>query len=94
MVTGTCKVARNFQVVVPARIRESIKLKIGDIVNFQLMEDGSIKLTPMVLKRKDQEYFWTPKWQEEYKTSMKEYQEGKYKLYKSVKALKRDLGDK
>ena len=94
MVTGTCKIARNFQIVVPVRVRESIGLKIGDIVNFDLMEDGSVKLVPMVLKRKDQEYFWTPKWQEEYKTSMKEYQEGKYKLYKSVKALKRDLGDK
>ena len=90
MISGMCKVARHYQIVVPKHVRDVVGLKIGDLVNFQLNEDGEITLIPVEIKRKDQQYFWTAKWQKTIKKSGQELKKGNFKVYNSGKELEKD----
>ena len=87
MITGTCKVARHYQIVVPKHIRELIGLVVGDLVSFKLKEDGEITLVPVEVKQKDQRYFWTRKWQKMATKSESEIKKGHFKRYRNGKEL-------
>ncbi|MFH1540764.1 MAG: AbrB/MazE/SpoVT family DNA-binding domain-containing protein [Elusimicrobiota bacterium] len=91
MISGMCKVARHYQIVVPKHVRNIIGLKIGDLVNFQLKKDGKIILTPVEVKKKDQQYFWTTKWQKAIKKSEQELKKGNFKTYNSAEELEKDI---
>ncbi len=91
MITGMCKVARHYQIVVPKHIRNVIDLKIGDLVNFQLKKDGEITIVPIEVKKKKQHFFFTEKWQKMTKKSEQELKKGKCKTYRSGKELAKDI---
>jgi len=90
--SGFSKIARHFQVTIPKYIRELLELHEGDIINFEI-RDNKIILTPVVLKSKDQAYFWTEKWQEEIKQAEKDLRKGDYKKFKSVKEMRDHFSD-
>ncbi|MBU4134093.1 AbrB/MazE/SpoVT family DNA-binding domain-containing protein, partial [bacterium] len=68
IIAGISKVARHFQITVPKYVRESIGLNEGDLVNFEV-RDGKVIFVPVVLRNKEQAYFWTESWQSEVRKS-------------------------
>ncbi|OIO73878.1 MAG: hypothetical protein AUJ85_06975 [Elusimicrobia bacterium CG1_02_37_114] len=87
MIAGVCKVARHYQIVVPKHIRNIIGLKIGDLINFKLKNDGEITMVPVEVKKKEQHFFFTAKWQKMIKKSENELKKGMYKTYHRSKEL-------
>lgn len=76
IVTGMCKVTKNYQIVIPKHIRNVIGLKIGDLVIFKLKNNGEISIVPIEGKKKKQHYFFTEKWQKMIKKSERELSKG------------------
>ncbi len=86
------KIARNFQVTVPKYVRQAMHVKVGDIVSFEIAEDGQILLTPVTMVKKEHSY-WTPKWKREIKKSEEQKKKGQFNRNKSVEELNEHLGD-
>lgn len=51
------------QITLPPEVREELRIKEGDEVQFELGPDGVITLRGMVTVPADQAWFWTPEWQ-------------------------------
>lgn len=90
MVTAIAKIARHYQVTVPRDIRLACELKEGDLVNFKV-RNREIVMTPVCMIRKDQAYFFSPRWQKAIKKSEEQIQGGHYKTYHSAKELEEDI---
>ncbi len=81
------KIARHYQVVIPREIRQKSHLQEGDLVSFE-ERHGEIIMIPVSVVKKDQAYFWTPKWQKKIKESESEIKREKTKSYRSGAKLK------
>ena len=90
---GISKVARHFQITVPKYVRESMDLHEGDLVNFEV-RDGKVIFTPVVLRNKDQAYFWTQAWQSDVRESRENFKKGNFKKFKSIKEMKKHFSAK
>ncbi len=84
------KIARHYQVVIPREIRTRSNLKEGDLISFE-ERDGEIIMIPVNVVKKDQAYFWSPKWQNEIRESEAEIKKGKYKVYRGRAELRKDF---
>lgn len=82
------RIARNGHLTIPGKIRKILNIEDGDIVRIGI-EDNKIIITPGVIVDKDQAYFFNEKYQMEIKKSEKEFKEGKYSTYTSIKDLKK-----
>ena len=69
-------------------IRKLLNIKDGDIVRFSV-KDNKIIITPGVIVDKDQAYFFSEGCQKEIRESEKEFKEGKYSSFTSIKDLKK-----
>jgi len=90
---GISKVARHFQITVPKYVREVLKLHEGDLVNFEV-RNGKVVFVPVVLRNKEQSYFWTESWQSEVKKSKENLKKGNFKKFKSIKEMKKHFSAK
>lgn len=69
------KVQRNFQITIPSEIRKKAHLKVGDLIDFEVTEEG-IFIKPMEAIARNQTWFWSKKWQEEEKKVEKDFEKG------------------
>lgn len=90
MSTTIAKIARHYQITIPRSVRQNSGLKEGDLVNFEI-RNGEIVMNPICIVKKDQAYFFNPKWQKEIKTSEEEIKKGRYKAYHSGRELKEEI---
>lgn len=84
------KVQRSFQITIPAPIREKAHLKIGDLVDFEVTEDG-ILIKPQEAIDRSQTWFWSKKWQDEERRVEEDKKKGKIKKSKDVEGLLKEL---
>ena len=82
------RIARNGHLTIPRKIRKKLNIEDGDIVRFSV-EDNKIVIAPGVIVDKDQAYFFSERCQKEVRESEKEFKEGKYSSFTSVKDLKK-----
>lgn len=82
------KVTRNFQVTIPANIREMLHIVIGTLLDFTV-EKGSITIKPKTLIDEDQAWFWTKEWQKGEKEVDKAIRKGQTRTFKSVAAMRK-----
>lgn len=74
-----------------AQISKDLNIKEGDHVKIEV-KDGGIIIKPVGWHEKNQEYFWTEKWQEKMKRSMDAIDKGEIKTFDNVDKLLEDLG--
>ena len=84
------RIARNGHLTIPRKIRKLLNIEDGDIVRFSV-KDNKIIITPEVIVDKDQAYFFSERCQKEIKESEKEFKEGKYSSFTSIKDLKKTV---
>ena len=84
------RIARNGHLTIPSKIRKILNIEDGDIVRFTV-EDNKIVIAPGVIVDKDQAYFFSEKCQKEMRESEKEFKEGKFSSYTSIKDLKKAM---
>lgn len=52
-----------YQVTVPAEVRQALHVEVGDRLEFQVTEDGDVRVRGLKTIPADQAWFWTPEWQ-------------------------------
>ena len=82
------KVTRNFQITIPASIRQALHIRVGALVDF-VLEKGNVVLKPKALIDEDQGWFWTKEWQKGEKEVDAQIKKGQVKKFKSVQELKK-----
>ncbi len=80
----------NGQVTIPAEIRAQAHAQPGDLFVAEVTDDA------IVLRRKqlidaDQAYFWTEEWQRGEREATEDIKNGRYKSFRSARALIADL---
>lgn len=82
------KVSSGRRIVLP----KSLDIKEGDI--FEIEEkDGEIILKPVVTIPKSQQWFWQKEWLEKEKEASRDLKQGRYKDFKKIEDLLKDLKD-
>ena len=82
------KVTRNFQVTIPAGVREALHIKVGALVDF-VVQKGRVVLKPKTLIDEDQSWFWTKEWQEGEREAEESKKKGQSLSFKSVQDMKK-----
>ncbi|MBU4319537.1 MAG: AbrB/MazE/SpoVT family DNA-binding domain-containing protein [Nitrospinae bacterium] len=82
------KVASGRRIVLP----KSLDIKEGDILELEEKE-GEIVLKPVAVIPKSQQWFWQKEWLGKEKEASKDLKEGRYKDFKKVGDLLKDLKD-
>ena len=80
------KVREKGQVTLPVFIRKSLDLKKGSIVSAKVV-DNTIVLVPQRAIDKDQNWFWTERWQKFEAEAENDIRKGRIKTFDSVEGL-------
>ncbi|MFQ5963502.1 MAG: AbrB/MazE/SpoVT family DNA-binding domain-containing protein [Candidatus Scalinduaceae bacterium] len=88
--SSIAKIQRNFQITIPADIREKVHLKVGDLVDFEVTENG-ICIKPQETIDRSQAWFWSKKWQAEEKKVEDDFRKGKVLKSKNVGSFLKEL---
>lgn len=86
----TSKITRKGQTTIPEAIRDTLGLKEGDVLQFELA-GRRIMVVPLTLVPADQAWFWTKEHQQKEQEADEDLKAGRYKEFISSKALIRDL---
>ncbi|MBA4376518.1 MAG: AbrB family transcriptional regulator [Anaerolinea sp.] len=81
----------NGQITLPTSVRRKTNLKAGDLLEVNIEEDGSIRLTPQIAIDRSQAYFWTKRWQEGERQSEEDISAGRVEKFDNVDDLIDDL---
>jgi len=74
------------------QVARKLGLKEGDYVSVEAAEDGtSLRIVPVDWHAKEQEYFWTEEWQEKVRRSLKDLEDGRFKVYDGMKDLLEEM---
>lgn len=84
------RIQRNFQITIPSAIRKIFNLKVGDLVEFEVVND-EIKIKPKVVMDKSQSWFWTKDWQKREKEVEKKFREGKILVSETVEDFIKEI---
>jgi AbrB family looped-hinge helix DNA binding protein len=82
------KVTRNFQVTIPASIREMLHVQVGSLVDF-IVQKGQVILKPKTLVDEDQAWFWTNEWQQGEKEVERSKNKGEIIHFETVEQMKK-----
>lgn len=88
----TVKVREKYQVTIPDSVRARIPLTVGEKVEV-IARSGEIVIRPVVEVPRGQAWFWAKEWQEQLSRSRKDLETGKFRVYRSVKEARKELGD-
>jgi AbrB family looped-hinge helix DNA binding protein len=84
------KVQRNYQITLPASVRKQAHVRVGDLVDFEVREDG-ILIKPLATVERSQMWFWSKRWQEEERKVQEDFRKGRVKVSKSSKEFLDEL---
>jgi len=70
------QVRRKSQLTLPQSVREELGIEEGDFLDVKV-QDGEIVLRPKKLVDKDQEWFWTERWQRGEREAEEDLQSGR-----------------
>lgn len=90
--SSLAKIQRNFQITIPADIRKKARIKVGDLVDFEVTENGII-IKPQETIDRDQAWFWSDKWQSEEKKVEDDFRKGKILESKNVENFLKELDE-
>ena len=82
------KVTRNYQITIPASVRQVLRIRIGSLVDF-VVQKGAVLLKPKILVDEDQAWFWTKEWQEDEKRVDEEIKKGHLRRFRSVREARK-----
>ena len=77
------RVTRNGQVTLPARVRRTANIEVGDYVAVRVTNDG-VLLVPQKLIDKSQAYYWTEEWQKGEREADEDIKAGRYVTFDSA----------
>ncbi|MBI3252104.1 MAG: AbrB/MazE/SpoVT family DNA-binding domain-containing protein [Candidatus Omnitrophica bacterium] len=82
------KVTRNYQITIPAMVRELLHVQVGSLVDF-IVKKGQVILKPKALVDEDQSWFWSKEWQEGEREVEESKRKGRGMAFKNVQEMRR-----
>lgn len=90
----TTRISPKHQITIPKEIFDLLQLEVGDFLDVGA-RGNKIVLTPQKLIPKEQEWFWTKKWQEKEREAEEDIKAGRvYGPFTSGKELVKSLKSK
>jgi AbrB family looped-hinge helix DNA binding protein len=89
---SAAKVQRNYQITLPSPVRKQAHIKVGDLVDFEVREDG-ILIKPLATVERSQLWFWSKRWQEEERKVQQDFRKGKVRISKSTDDFLNELDE-
>jgi AbrB family looped-hinge helix DNA binding protein len=90
IVEKAVRVGAKFQVTIPRKISQALKLKKGDHMLVRLIGQR-VEMVPASLIPKDQLWFWTPEWQAKEREADEDIAKGRVKGFESADYLIKEL---
>ncbi|MEQ8225327.1 MAG: AbrB/MazE/SpoVT family DNA-binding domain-containing protein [Candidatus Eremiobacterota bacterium] len=84
------QIQKKNQLTLPADIRKTLQLKEHDLLAVEV-EGNRIILTPQKVINRDEEWFFSKRWQEGEKEADRDFKDGNYKDFENVEDLIKDL---
>jgi len=86
------RISSKRQIAIPKKIMETLDLKPGDEVEFDVKK-GAVRLVPTKTIKipRDQAWFWTPEWQAMEREADQDLLNDDYKDFTNLEALLKDL---
>ncbi|MEQ8173344.1 MAG: AbrB/MazE/SpoVT family DNA-binding domain-containing protein [Candidatus Eremiobacterota bacterium] len=84
------QIQKKNQLTLPADIRKTLQLKEHDLLAVEV-EGNRIILTPQKVINRDEEWFFSKRWQEGEKEADRDFKDGNCKDFKNVEDLIKDL---
>jgi len=87
------KISTKGQISIPKEIRKALNLEPGDELDFRI-EGNNVVIIPVKIIKipRDQEWFWTPEWQEKEKEADEDIKRGRtYGPFDTVNKMKEHL---
>lgn len=86
------KITKNYQITLPAKLREGLKLKEGDYLEAD-MKGGVFFFKPkkMIDISPDQGWFWDEDWQKGERQASQDIKSGNIKSFKSIGDFEKEL---
>jgi AbrB family looped-hinge helix DNA binding protein len=85
------QVRSNGQITLPAAIRRQAQLEEGDALEVIIEENGTIRLTPVLMVERSQAYFWSERWQEGEKEADEDILAGRVRDFDTIEYLLAEL---
>ena len=89
---ATVKVREKFQITIPQRVRGTVPLKVGERVEVSA-RGREIVIRPIAEVPRHQAWAWTKEWQDQVAQSLRDLEQGKVRVFRSVKEARRRVGD-
>ncbi len=90
MIEAIRKVVRNGQITLPAKVREALSIKTGDLLRLEV-KNKQLVITPVATVSKHEAYFFSGKSQKAIKESETAVKQNRYSRYRSGQDLKREI---
>lgn len=84
------RVLRNYQITLPKKLRNRLRLKEGNFVRLREHPEG-ILISPLEMVDRSQAWFWSDEWQKGERKVNKEIKQGKIKRFESLNDFLSDL---
>jgi AbrB family looped-hinge helix DNA binding protein len=84
------QIQKKNQLTLPANIRKTLQLKEHDFLAVEV-EGNKIILTPQKVINREEEWFFSKRWQEGEKEADRDFKDGSYKDFENVEDLIKDL---
>jgi antitoxin MazE len=84
------QIQKKHQLTLPADIRKKLQLKEYDVLAVEV-EGNRIILTPQKVINREQEWFFSKRWQEGEKEADRDFKDGNYKDFDNTEDLLKDL---
>ena len=91
--SSIAKIQRNFQITIPAEVRKKARINVGDLVDFEVTEEGII-IKPQETIDRSQAWFWSKKWQAEEKKIEDDFRKERVLKSKNVNNFLKELDKK
>ncbi len=88
----TVSISSKGQIAIPKTARTLLQIKQGDKLIFKI-KDGKILLEPIIGIPRSEAWFWKKEIQQKIKKADENYKAGKFKRYKNVDMLIKNLKD-
>lgn len=82
-VTTLTTIRNRGQMTIPAEARKAAHIEDGDVIEVEVIADGSLILRPKKLIDAAQAWFWTEEWQAKVRTSAAEIAAGEGEAFES-----------
>ncbi len=84
---GRSTVREKGQITVPARVREALRVEVGDEIEFEVVNTGEVVMRGLKMIPADQAWFWSKSWQRGEREASADIASGRVERFEDSESL-------